>query len=333
MFTFPFYLGFLSDIIRCKGCLELVDGTSLLPQLQRKPGLTDWKVMDDRFQIYPSYDDYRKQHKKRRPHYFHRSLWPPSTYSNGNNNDNNNNNNNNSNKEKDTKDKKKRKAESNNNNSNSSNSNSNSKGNESDNAAMIPLERCMRFYPHLQDTGGFFVALLKKVGLMPMPNNNNNTNSKNGNRNTQIAKGTNNNDKKEKTSHSTTSTDHFQYHPIPSNIWKQLNDFFGLEKTSSSSSLRENLYSRSSSYKTITYIGTPIRDHSIESPGASKLHAVWTGITIFDRNHRTGEYFITQVFTYIYLSIYISLGIYTSVCLFMHPPIHLFSFLTCSLSL
>lgn len=26
-----------------------------------------------------------------------------------------------------------------------------------------PLERCLRLYPHLQDTGGFFVALLKKT--------------------------------------------------------------------------------------------------------------------------------------------------------------------------
>lgn len=27
----------------------------------------------------------------------------------------------------------------------------------------IPLERCMRFYPHLQDTGGFFVAVIEKL--------------------------------------------------------------------------------------------------------------------------------------------------------------------------
>ncbi|KAF2704622.1 S-adenosyl-L-methionine-dependent methyltransferase [Pleomassaria siparia CBS 279.74] len=28
----------------------------------------------------------------------------------------------------------------------------------------IPLERCMRVYPHLQDTGGFFIAVLEKLG-------------------------------------------------------------------------------------------------------------------------------------------------------------------------
>lgn len=40
----------------------------------------------------------------------------------------------------------------------------------------FPLERCMRFLPHLQDTGGFFVALIKKVKELehkPTPNSQN----------------------------------------------------------------------------------------------------------------------------------------------------------------
>lgn len=28
----------------------------------------------------------------------------------------------------------------------------------------LPLHRCMRFLPHHQDTGGFFVCVLQKVG-------------------------------------------------------------------------------------------------------------------------------------------------------------------------
>ena len=28
----------------------------------------------------------------------------------------------------------------------------------------MPLHRCMRFLPHHQDTGGFFVCVLQKVG-------------------------------------------------------------------------------------------------------------------------------------------------------------------------
>jgi len=30
--------------------------------------------------------------------------------------------------------------------------------------AALPLRRCMRFLPHHNDTGGFFVAVLEKVG-------------------------------------------------------------------------------------------------------------------------------------------------------------------------
>jgi len=31
----------------------------------------------------------------------------------------------------------------------------------------FPLERCLRLFPHLGDTGGFFVALLRKVAPLP----------------------------------------------------------------------------------------------------------------------------------------------------------------------
>ncbi|EDQ86689.1 uncharacterized protein MONBRDRAFT_38306 [Monosiga brevicollis MX1] len=36
-------------------------------------------------------------------------------------------------------------------------------------AESLCLERCMRFYPHLQDTGGFFVAVLRKTKPLPGP--------------------------------------------------------------------------------------------------------------------------------------------------------------------
>mmetsp|Transcript_31298 Transcript_31298/g.95724 ORF Transcript_31298/g.95724 Transcript_31298/m.95724 type:complete len:511 (+) Transcript_31298:788-2320(+) len=36
-------------------------------------------------------------------------------------------------------------------------------------ASAPPLERCMRFLPHLSGSGGFFIALLKKVAPLPAP--------------------------------------------------------------------------------------------------------------------------------------------------------------------
>ncbi|KAF9934036.1 hypothetical protein FBU30_003546 [Linnemannia zychae] len=38
------------------------------------------------------------------------------------------------------------------------------------NAGDLHLERCLRIYPHLQDTGGFFVAVLKKTAHYVVPN-------------------------------------------------------------------------------------------------------------------------------------------------------------------
>ena len=38
------------------------------------------------------------------------------------------------------------------------------------NAADLHLERCLRIYPHLQDTGGFFVAVFKKTAPFVVPN-------------------------------------------------------------------------------------------------------------------------------------------------------------------
>ncbi|KAF9183005.1 hypothetical protein BGZ51_004308 [Haplosporangium sp. Z 767] len=40
------------------------------------------------------------------------------------------------------------------------------------NAGELHLERCLRIYPHLQDTGGFFVAVLKKTAPFVVPNPN-----------------------------------------------------------------------------------------------------------------------------------------------------------------
>ncbi|KAF9086277.1 hypothetical protein BGX23_009023 [Mortierella sp. AD031] len=38
------------------------------------------------------------------------------------------------------------------------------------NAGELHLEKCLRIYPHLQDTGGFFVAVLKKTAPFVVPN-------------------------------------------------------------------------------------------------------------------------------------------------------------------
>jgi multisite-specific tRNA:(cytosine-C5)-methyltransferase len=38
-----------------------------------------------------------------------------------------------------------------------------------ENIGDLNIERCMRIYPHLQDTGGFFVAVLERKKKEPAP--------------------------------------------------------------------------------------------------------------------------------------------------------------------
>ncbi|KAL8830219.1 MAG: hypothetical protein Q9191_001559, partial [Dirinaria sp. TL-2023a] len=103
-----------SAIERCGGSsqVDIVDCTNLLPKLKRQPGLTSWKLMDKKGQIWQSWSDFEKEQLKNGLEGLGRvveAMFPLS-----------------------------------------------------ENKQALPLERCMRIYPHLQDTGGFFITVLEK---------------------------------------------------------------------------------------------------------------------------------------------------------------------------
>lgn len=96
--------------------LELVDASPLLPGLRRRPGLTSWKVFDDRMRHLRSFEvSQRRRVPKCERRCWRRTMWPPPA--------------------------------------------------DSTPAAYLP--RCLRLLPHLQDTGGFFVALLRRTASLP----------------------------------------------------------------------------------------------------------------------------------------------------------------------
>ena len=99
-------------IERCGGSshVELVDCDAYLPQLKRRPGLRNWKVMDKAGDTWSSWSDF----EKRRAREGGESLGKLSD------------------------------------------------GMFPREQIDIPLERCMRVLPHLQDTGAFFIAVLEK---------------------------------------------------------------------------------------------------------------------------------------------------------------------------
>ena len=98
-------------INRCGGSnrVEILDSSSLLPELNRYAGMKTWNVMDKQDRIWSSYDEVTRQREKEGIDGLARlqeSMFPP--------------------------------------------------------REDIHLERCMRVYPHLQDTGAFFIAILGK---------------------------------------------------------------------------------------------------------------------------------------------------------------------------
>ena len=101
-------------IDRCGGLsnVELADCSDELPKLQRRPGLTNWKVMDKGGNCWQTWSEVQEVLTKDSTEGLGRlngAMFPPA-----------------------------------------------------EGAESLPLERCMRIYPHLQDTGGFFIAVLEK---------------------------------------------------------------------------------------------------------------------------------------------------------------------------
>ncbi|OBZ86764.1 tRNA (cytosine(34)-C(5))-methyltransferase [Choanephora cucurbitarum] len=99
----------VAEVLRqTKGAIRLLDVSDQLPELKRREGLRDWKVMSKEGVWIESVEDIQDERsRKKHP----KSTFPPTK----------------------------------------------------EEADRMHLERCLRIYPHQQDTGGFFVAVFEKV--------------------------------------------------------------------------------------------------------------------------------------------------------------------------
>lgn len=107
-----------SAIERCGGLskVNIMDCSSALPKLKRRPGLKDWKVMDKQGKLWESWSEVEEQKAKTGPEGLGKlveGMFPPVG--------------------------------------------------TLDSEDDIPLDRCMRVYGHLQDTGGFFITVIEKL--------------------------------------------------------------------------------------------------------------------------------------------------------------------------
>ncbi|KAF5779122.1 putative tRNA (cytosine(34)-C(5))-methyltransferase [Helianthus annuus] len=134
----------VSEILRrCGGSVELVDVSTELPQLIRRPGLKSWKVRDKGVWL--------ASHKDACKH--GRSGIVPSMFPSGQ-------------AHLDTSD------DTNENPGAEIIEDGNSNNGDVDvlvpEVSSLPLERCMRFVPHDQNTGAFFVAVFHKISQLPV---------------------------------------------------------------------------------------------------------------------------------------------------------------------
>lgn len=99
----------VAEVLRqTKGAIRLVDVSTSLPELKRRPGLSTWKVSTREGVFLDSIEDIPEERQRKK---FPTSAFPPTA----------------------------------------------------EEAEKFNLDRCLRIYPHQQDTGGFFVAVFEKV--------------------------------------------------------------------------------------------------------------------------------------------------------------------------
>ncbi|KAJ0096750.1 hypothetical protein Patl1_28232 [Pistacia atlantica] len=140
----------VSEILRkCGGSVELVDVSSEIPQLIRRPGLRSWKIRDKGVWL-ASYKDVPK---------YRRTGIIPSMFPSGRS-------------DVDPTDNGHKQE-------NGTNGNSEDALQPTEDAMTsvddldvevsdLPLERCMRLVPHDQNSGAFFIAVIQKVSLLPV---------------------------------------------------------------------------------------------------------------------------------------------------------------------
>jgi len=239
-------------IRRCGGALEIVDASNRVPQLKCRPGLSTWKVVtmvEGDVVEYPKYEDSQNVSVpiglKRK---FAKSMWPQE------------------------QDRPREEAPL---------SRVGLLGKRivrgpSAASKTSGLEHCMRLVPHLQDMGGFFAVLLKKVAPISGPK----TTTKRG--------------VDERGGHgSAQMKPKHIYSRVSSSLIKSLADDFGLGEMFSKK-IAQNLYCRSDSSKSIIYVADGIKEHCIDSIGAERMKCVWSGVAIWEKSERDGFYMLTQ---------------------------------------
>lgn len=186
---------------RSNGSLELVDVSQVLPKLKRRPGLTTWKVFDNK--LIPVTE----------PGVVEASHFPPTE----------------------------------------------------DEVKAFNLDRCMRCLPHDQDTGGFFICLLRKTANLYT------STTGTGEREDEKV------EEEPKTKEGRVSKEN--YAKVESETMAEAKEFFGL----ADSFPTEQLITKSSISKIINFATAEISTNILDQLQRSRVKVVYSGCKVFEK--------------------------------------------------
>ncbi|KAF4322772.1 hypothetical protein BBO99_00001427 [Phytophthora kernoviae] len=265
----------VAELLRwSKGSLELVDVSSTLPLLKRRPGISTWKVLDSKLTEFASYEDWVVENtKEKRKDKLRSTMFPPTA------------------KE----------------------------------AADLHLERCMRCLPQDENTGGFFICLLKKVAPTPEDKEETSTDKaestgtkfeettakteveesvaavKEGTVVTSDATESDNKTEAQKSALGETGTDDASAKPRRSrrddrrnqkgevyvafgaDNWNSVREYYSVDPAFSTA----QLITRSEDAKSVTFVTESITMALLEEMKRKKLKVVYAGLKMFERNETT----------------------------------------------
>ncbi|KAK9503672.1 hypothetical protein O3M35_010185 [Rhynocoris fuscipes] len=133
------------------------------------------------------------------------------------------------------------------------------------------LDRCLRILPHHQNTGGFFVAVLKKINLLPWESDKSNVEE------TEV-KSLVKSPPKKKRKIQGYKEDPYVFFTSEEEVWKSIKEFYGIQNLDPSCLLTRCLIGKK---KNIYFTSPSIKD--IVNHNQKKIKIINTGVKVFTR--------------------------------------------------
>ena len=145
-----------------------------------------------------------------------------------------------------------------------------------------PLERCMRLMPHLQDMGGFFATLLKKVAPLPGPKEPTRAGVERAMSTREEGTGAGEGPFGSGVGGAPRRQSEHLYAPASTSLVESLRVEWGGTGTWGNE-FAAGLHVRSDTNRALTYLSPGVRAACVDRPGAARIKCVWSGVKVFEK--------------------------------------------------